>query len=245
MLPTPMFKIIRQEADWIIAEKPAPLLIHPTRPDGEPTFWNALQEEFPNESLCLMNRLDRETSGLVLISRNTVAASTLGKMVMARQIHKSYLALVAGEAPVAGVIDQPIGRKSDFEASDIYVLQIIHPEGKSAETHYRRIETRVYKGQPISLLEVELLTGRMHQIRVHLQSIGHSVIGDKLYGPDTSYYLRVVENGWSEDMKDRLYIRRQALHASNMEFQWQGTSISTHSSLPKDLLEFWNSCKPL
>jgi 23S rRNA pseudouridine1911/1915/1917 synthase len=238
--PSPI-EIIAENPDWIIASKPAPLLIHPTRPDGEITFWHLLQQQFPGEHLCLMNRLDRETSGLVLVSRNKETSSLLGKMAMNRLIHKRYLALVQAVPPESGLIDQPIARKSDFGKSNIYVLQIIHPQGKSAQTRYRRLETRVHQDQPVSLIEVELLTGRMHQIRVHLQSIGHPVIGDKLYGPDTNYYLRVVESGWNEDMKEKLLLRRQALHASHLEFTWQGKNISVDSTLPADLNDFWTS----
>jgi len=235
--------LVQETKDWIAATKPAPLLIHPTRPDNEYTFWHALQERYPAEELFLLNRLDRETSGLVLVSRNKEASSTLGKMMMNRAIHKRYLALVEGQPPATGSIDQPIGRKSDFESSDIYVLQIIHPDGKQALTRYRTIETRRHQDQPVSLLEVELLTGRMHQIRVHLQSIGHPVIGDKLYGPDPSHYLRVVEHGWSDGMLEHLHLRRQALHASFLEFEWQEKTISIQSPLPADLLEFWNACR--
>ncbi|MEM6884157.1 MAG: RluA family pseudouridine synthase [Verrucomicrobiota bacterium] len=235
--------IVREEYDWLIVSKPAPLLIHPTRPDDEFTLWHALQERYPADNLFLLNRLDRETSGLVLVSRNKETSSCLGKMMMHRLIHKRYLALVSGATPPNDRIDAPIGRKSDFEVSDIYVQQIIHPAGKAAQTHYRTLETRQYQGQAVSLLEIELLTGRMHQIRVHLQSTGHPVIGDKLYGPDPAHYLRVVEHGWSNDMLESLHLRRQALHASRLEFEWGGEVISIQSELPKDLQSFWDSCK--
>jgi len=163
---------------------------------------------------------------------------------MNRLIRKRYLALVKGCPPEQGIIDQPIGRKSDFETSEIYVLQIIHPNGKLAKTKFQRLETRIFRDHPVSLIEIELLTGRMHQIRVHFQHIGYPVIGDKLYGPDTKFYLQVVESGWHPSMIDQLYIRRQALHASYLEFEWQGKIVSFNSPLPDDLQKFWDSCTP-
>lgn len=232
----------RVTPDWVIAEKPAPLLIHPTRPDGEPTFWKAMLDQFPGEELCLMNRLDRETSGLVLVSRNKETSSILGKMGMERRIQKSYLALVSGEPPDEGEIDQPLLRRADVEESPTYVQQIVHPEGKPARTRFRKLETRQHGKQAISLLEVELLTGRMHQIRVHFQHLGFPVIGDKLYGPDLEYYLRVHRDGWDDSMLEGLLLRRQALHAHRLAFDWKDEHIEVISPLPDDLRSFWEGC---
>ncbi|MEM1158844.1 MAG: RluA family pseudouridine synthase [Verrucomicrobiota bacterium] len=236
--------LVKVHPDWVVAIKPAPLLIHPTRPDGEYTFWQALQEHFPGEELCLMNRLDRETSGLVLASRHRATSSKLGKMAMNRRIQKSYYALVHGTPPDEGLIDQPLGRKTDFEPSPIYVLQIVHPQGKAAQTRYRRVETRHYRKQPVSLVEVELLTGRMHQIRVHFQFIGHPIIGDKLYGPSTDYYLQTVASGWNDSMLDALWLRRQALHAHQMAFMWNDEPVRISIPLPDELAQFWKACDP-
>lgn len=189
-----------------------------------------------------MNRLDRETSGLVLLSRNKETSSTLGKMGMARKIQKSYFALVSGKPPEKGEIEQPILRRADIEPSPTYVQQIVHPDGKHASTRFRTLETRYHRDNPISLVEVELLTGRMHQIRVHFQHIGFPVIGDKLYGPDMEYYLQVHRNGWDDSMLEGLLLRRQALHAHRLAFEWKGESIEVTSPLPDDLRSFWERC---
>ncbi|MGF1678870.1 MAG: RluA family pseudouridine synthase [Candidatus Methylacidiphilales bacterium] len=240
-----MPQVVREHPDWLVVDKPAPLLIHPTRPDGEFTLWHSLQESYPDEQLCLLNRLDRETSGLVLVGRHPAASSCLGKMAMERVIEKRYLAIVHGVTEPDGEIAARIGRRASFEPADIYVEQIIHPDGKPALTRFCRLETRAILDHPFSLLSVELMTGRMHQIRVHFQSIGHPVVGDKLYGPDRRYYLKVVESGWEESMRSDLLLRRQALHACRLAFTYQGEDVCVESPLPEELVSFWDGMNPL
>jgi 23S rRNA pseudouridine1911/1915/1917 synthase len=231
--------------DFLIVEKPAPLLIHPTRPDGTFTLLHWLQEQYPDETLAIINRLDRETSGLVLVSRHRGAASDLGKMTMRREIHKTYLALCAGQPDDSGTIKEPLARIGLHHGSRIYLKQGVHPEGAAATTHFRRIETRRHpQAGLISLVELRLETGRLHQIRVHLAHLGHPVIGDKLYGPDDSLYLEFIDQGWTPRHQSLLYLPRQALHANHLTFTWQGTPHPITSPLPADLDTFWNQHPP-
>lgn len=226
--------------DWVAVVKPPHLLIHPTRPDGEDNLWDRAKAEIGADGLSLVNRLDRDTSGLVLLARRPAVASILGKLTMERGIQKRYLVLVCGEAPDSGTIDAPLGRICAVRDHPIYVQQGVVDEGQAAVTHFRRLAQRWRGGQPVSLLEVTLGTGRLHQIRVHLQHAGLPVVGDKLYGPDAQYYLDCIEHGWTEAMEQDLWIRRHALHAYAIAFPWEGADVALSIPLAPDLSEFWD-----
>ncbi len=239
----PSLFIVAEEAEWLAVAKPPHLLIHPTRPDGEANLWDQVRDQFPGESLSLVNRLDRDTSGLVLVARTSAAASVLGKLTMERKIQKRYLALVVGEAPESGTIDAPIGRLCAYQEHPIYVQQGVIEQGQSAVTHFRKLDQRMRGQQPISLLEVTLETGRLHQIRVHLQHIGFPVVGDKLYGPDSRFYLDCIEHGWTQEMEQALWLRRHALHAYALAFPWESTEVRISIPLAPDLHSFWEGTR--
>ncbi len=228
-------QVVLERADWLVVNKPANMLIHPTRPDGRPTLWHALQEAYPDEALALINRLDRETSGLVITARNKKAASALGKAMMRREIGKFYFAIVHGEAPERGVIEEPIDRLGKYGEFRIYLKQGVVAQGHPCKTIFERIEVR----ERFSLLRVELETGRLHQIRVHLSHIGHPVVGDKIYGADEKFYLDFIERGWTDEMQRVLLLPRHALHACRVAFDWEGERVVVDSVLPKDLEDFW------
>jgi 23S rRNA pseudouridine1911/1915/1917 synthase len=237
-------KIVQQHEDWLLVNKPAHFLVHPTRPDGNRTLIDQVREQFPTETLSIINRLDRETSGLVLISRHREAASLLGKMTIARQIKKSYLVIVEGKSPPGGTVLSRLARLADYDLSRIYVKQGVRPEGCSAVTRFRRLEwRRDEKGRDFSLVEVELETGRLHQIRVHFQHLGHSVIGDKLYGPSDQCYLDFIERGWTQELAEKLILSRQALHAYQVELMWKNQLYQVQTALPDDLQLFWDSLR--
>jgi 23S rRNA pseudouridine1911/1915/1917 synthase len=241
-----MVHVICEHPDWLVVEKPAHLLVHPTKPGGPRTLWDELKERFPGETLSLINRLDRETSGLVLVSRHAGAASILGKLTMARAIGKTYLALVSGETPPDGEIDAPLDRLGKTTPSVIYLKQAVVPGGYPALTRYRRIGVRVHgSGTKISLLEIGLATGRLHQIRVHLASIGHPVVGDKIYGPDEMHYLDFIREGWTPAMEKALWLRRHALHAFRLAFAYGGREWEAVSPLASDLQSFWDGLAPV
>jgi 23S rRNA pseudouridine1911/1915/1917 synthase len=208
--------LLAQHADFLVVAKPPHLLSHPTRPDGEPTLLGWLQAKYPGEFVALVNRLDRETSGTILVARTPEAASRLGTMTMRREIHKYYLALVSGRVEAEhGIIDAPIGRLGISEENPIWLRRGVIPPGdpqerKTSEARSefwrlavsdegdRRPEVDGYlKG--ISLLRLQAHTGRLHQLRVHLAHIGHPVIGDKIYGPDPNLYLKFIAEGWTEE----------------------------------------------
>ena len=234
-------EIVREHADWLVVNKPAHLLIHPTRPDGQFTLLEWIKNRYPGAFIAIINRLDRETSGLVLAARSSLAASQLGKMTMRREIKKKYLALVWGEAPESGSVLAPIDRQGKHRPSVIHVKQAVIEGTYHAVTHFSRLAVKSSaNGEKFSLLEVELETGRLHQIRVHLSHIGFPVVGDKIYGPNEMFYLNFIEKGWTEEMQQTLLLKHHALHASSLAFDWHDEKIAISVPLPTDLQEFWH-----
>jgi 23S rRNA pseudouridine1911/1915/1917 synthase len=262
--------LLAQHADFLVVAKPPDLLSHPTRPDGKPTLLGWLQEKFPGEFVALVNRLDRETSGTVLVARSPEAASRLGGMTMRREIHKYYLALVSGRVEAEhGLIDAPIGRLGISAENPIWlrrgVIATDDPDGrKSAEarSEFWRLAVsgteaigngvagtiafpngvwdRGEAGKSISLLRLQAHTGRLHQLRVHLAHIGHPVIGDKIYGPDPSLYLKFIAEGWTAEHQRVLGLRRHALHAHELRFAWNGEELAFIAPVAEDMKELAN-----
>jgi 23S rRNA pseudouridine1911/1915/1917 synthase len=233
--------ILACHADFLVVDKPSNLISHPTKPDGKPTLLGRLQEQFPGEFVALVNRLDRETSGTVLVARSPEAASRLGTLTMQRLVHKYYLALVSGRvAAEHGVIDAPIGRLGLSPENPIWLRQgVLAPDdaqgrkSAAARTEFWRLAA----GDGMSLLRLQAHTGRLHQLRVHLAHLGHPVIGDKIYGPDPNLYLKFIAEGWTEEHQRALGISRHALHAHEMRFPWNGEELVFIAPMPGDLRE--------
>jgi 23S rRNA pseudouridine1911/1915/1917 synthase len=232
--------IVSERADWLVVNKPAHLLVHPTRPDGQFTLLEWIKRRFAGEFAAIVNRLDRETSGLVLVARSPAAASRLGKLTMRREIRKTYRAIVSGHAPARGVIDAPLDRVSKRAPAVVHIRQGVTVGGYPAVTHYQRLAVKTAAdGGRFSLLELALETGRLHQIRVHLAHLGHPVVGDKIYGPDECCYLRFIEHGWTPDLAALLLLPRHALHAATLTFTWDDEPVTVSVPWPEDLREFW------
>lgn len=233
--------ILAEADDWRAVHKPSGLLCHPTRPGGPVTLREWSIERFPNELNACINRLDRETSGIVLMARTREGASSLGKQIMRRTVEKNYLALVYGSPPEEQTIDAPLARLGDHGPSEIHLKQGVIAAGSPALTRFRCLETRQHPtAGAISLLACFPETGRLHQIRVHLAHIGHPVVGDKIYGPDDRAYLEFIETGWTPSLESRLHLPRHALHASGVSFTWGTERIHVEDPLPTDLASFWN-----
>lgn len=221
--------------DFAVIYKPAHLLIHPTRPDGQYTLLEWLRNHFPDRAVSLVNRLDRETSGLVLAALHPEAASLLGQMTMRREINKDYLALVEGRPDATeGLINAPIGRLGLSETNPVHIRQAVKDDGAPAQTEYRVLST----SGGYSLLRVKTLTGRLHQIRVHLASVGTPVVGDKIYGPDAAFYLKFIAEGWTEELAHALKLNRHALHAYSLAFTWKEQALRFSYPLPDDMADF-------
>jgi 23S rRNA pseudouridine1911/1915/1917 synthase len=242
-LYTPDFKVIDETEDYLVVDKPPHLMVHPSVPGNPPTLLDGLEALCAYELACgdhlsLINRLDRETSGIVLVAKHKAAARTLGMAMERREFRKSYLAVVWGwPQEDTFLIDGPLLRKGEVEPSPVWVKQIVHPEGKESQTRFevvRRFERETTNGTRFALVRCHPLTGRMHQIRVHAAHSGHAIVGDKLYGPDQRCYLDFIETGWTPDLERVLLLDRQALHAAFLGWN----DRAWNSPLPADLARF-------
>ena len=230
--------IVYEHPHFLIVDKPAGWLVHPTRPDGTFTLIDWLRDHYPEEFLSLVSRLDRETSGLLLVARGKDNASLFGKMQQRREIHKSYLALVHGQPPESGLIDQPLDRLGKHQPSRIYIRQAVIPGTYTAVTEFKMIGTRNHPNHgAISLVEASPKTGRLHQIRAHFEFLGFPVINDKIYGKDDQYFIDYIDKVTKKTSK----IGRHCLHSSKLSFSYGPDEISQEIGLAKDLAEIWNA----
>jgi 23S rRNA pseudouridine1911/1915/1917 synthase len=238
------FHIIAETKDLIVIDKPPLLLTHPTKPSGPITLWDRLNELLIYEKtvggqVSIINRLDRETSGLILVAKNYQAARYSAIAMEQGAIKKEYLALVSGfMKKEEQVINAPIIRLGEVAQSKIWLKRAIHSQGVAAITrvHVEKKYTHPRYGA-LSLLRCYPMTGRTHQIRLHLSSIGHPVIGDKIYGPSEENYLEFIQTGWTENLAKALLLPRQALHSTAMEIVYDGKHYRWESELPSDLKE--------
>jgi len=238
------FRVIDETEDWVVVDKPAPLIVHPANNKPEPTLLGGLENLYSYEiengaCLGIITRLDRETSGLVLVAKHTAAARELGMIFERREAHKEYLAISKGWPESDGwTCDARICRGGGIGPADIWVRQVVHESGKECSTGFVVEQRFLRDGERFSLVRCFPQTGRMHQIRVHLAVSGYPIAGDKLYSRDGAEYLEWMERGWTDDLARRLVLPRHALHAAVLEIAWQGGDLRWESCLSADLLDF-------
>lgn len=219
--------VVYEDNDIALIDKPAGMTVHPGAGHDSETLVNAAVAHWPRiadvgepDRPGVVHRLDRDTSGLLVIALTGGAYSRLSEMIRNREITRIYTALVHGHPESsAGVVDAPIGRDPHHRTR-----QAVVEDGRPSRTHYRVAS----EYEDFSLLEVRLETGRMHQIRVHLDAIGHPVAGDRTYGKRQADKKTAVGK-----------LKRQFLHASKLEFSHPvtGKQVSVTSELPEDLDE--------
>jgi 23S rRNA pseudouridine1911/1915/1917 synthase len=238
------FPIIEETCDYVVVDKPALLLTHPKKPDGTPTLWKALREVLAFEianggQVSIVNRLDRETSGLILVAKTPAAARRFGSLMQRQGFVKEYQAIVWGWPEwETRIVDAPLDRQGNHRPSAIWLKQAICDSGSPARTDFQvmdRFEKHTTNGDRFALIRARPMTGRTHQIRVHLASIGHSVVGDKIYGPDENLYLEFIRTGWTHELEEKLLMPRHALHA----FRLAGDeNLAWEAPLPADMANF-------
>jgi len=238
-------EVIAEEEGFLVVEKPAGILIHPTRPGEERTFWHALRELLAYEvanghSIGIITRLDRETSGLVLVAKSSEASRHLGDLMFHHKIRKTYLAICYGW-PVEDrfVAEEPIVRLGEVQPVNVWLRRGVHPSGAVAKTEFEVLQRTHLKNSetPVSLVRARPLTGRTHQIRVHLAHAGFPIVGDKLYAGGEQSYLEFIRDGWTSKLAEKLHHSRHALHASGLEWKDGAQKHDCFSPLPKDLVE--------
>ncbi|CBA61782.1 putative pseudouridylate synthase [Clostridioides difficile R20291] len=211
-------QIIYDDFDIIMVNKPPFMVVHPTKSHYDKTIANGISYYIDNQKenvkIRFVNRLDMNTSGLVIVAKNAYAHHTLSTAMSENKVEKKYITVVDGIIKEnEGTIDEPIYRPTEDS-----IKRIIDERGQSSVTHYKVIE----RLENATVLEVSLETGRTHQIRVHMAHIGHGIIGDELYG-----YV------------DEELINRQALHAYKLEFEQPRTKekLKFKADIPEDMKE--------
>ena len=238
----PDFAVLDETEDYIVVNKPAHLLVHPSKPGNPPTLLDGLEGllafDIANGArLSIINRLDRDTSGIVLIAKNPQAARLFCIAMERRQFKKGYQAIVFGwPERDTFEVDAPLLRKGEITPSTIWLKQMMHPDGAASFTRFRVLQRLERDSQKFALIEATPVTGRMHQIRVHLQHTGHSIVGDKIYGPSEGWYLKFIDDGWSDEMEHALLMKRHALHAFTLSLP--GHDLHWEAPLPRDMMTF-------
>ncbi|WP_019141114.1 RluA family pseudouridine synthase [Noviherbaspirillum massiliense] len=182
--PEPMdLPILHEDAAILVIDKPAGLVVHPAAGNWSGTLLNGLLHHVPALAgvprAGIVHRLDKDTTGLMVVTKSLEAQTDLVRQLQARSVKRDYLALVWGMPQIGGKVEAPIGR---HPRDRIRMAVSRHESAKPAITHYERLATGKLDGRPVSLLRCKLETGRTHQIRVHMQSIGFPLVGDALYG---------------------------------------------------------------
>lgn len=220
--------IVYEDEAILVLNKPPFMLVHPTPNHPLGTLANGLryyyqQNHEKTDVVRLVSRLDRDTSGLVLVAKNANVHTVLSKQMESNQIIKSYLAVTVGQFKEhEGTIDAPIGKLADDP-----IRRGVVASGQKAITHFKVIKS----SEQASLVALQLETGRTHQIRVHLAYIGHSIVKDPLYGL-----------GHTMTLKQEVNMNRQALHAARLEFSHPitGKALSFQAKIPEDFQQLLN-----
>jgi 23S rRNA pseudouridine1911/1915/1917 synthase len=225
--------VVFEDDDILVIDKPAGLVVHPAAGNYQGTLLNGLLHAYPSLRALpragIVHRLDKDTTGLMVIAKTLPAQTHLVEQMQARSVSRKYVAFVVGVCPAEGTVDAPIGR----DPKDRKKMAVVRSGGKEAVTHYRRLG----RFGPFSLLRLRLETGRTHQIRVHMAHIGFPLLGDPNYGKKLPKSLDI-----SVELHERLQgFGRQALHAERLALTHPitGRSCEWHAPWPDDFQEIY------
>lgn len=223
--------ILHEDEAVVVLNKPGDVVCHPSKAGPWSSLVGAVREGLGLAHVHLVFRLDRETSGVVVVAKTPSAASRLQKAMQQRRVGKVYQAILMGELAEPVTVDQPLG---DDTASPLYVKTTVRPDGAAAVTHF----TPLVSAGGFTLARVVTETGRKHQIRAHAHWLGRPLVGDKIYGPDDRLYLDFIDSGWTPVLAEKLLLSRQALHCAEIDFQAAGADRVYAAPLAADLRAF-------
>jgi 23S rRNA pseudouridine1911/1915/1917 synthase len=230
--------IVYEDGDLVVVNKPGDVVCHPSKAGPWSSLVSAVREHAGLDTAHLVFRLDRETSGVVVLAKHPKAASRLQKAMQNRKVGKTYLAILTGELERPISIDQPLG---DDTTSAVFMKSAVVEGGQPSITHFEPLA--VAKGDSlarkgVSLARVVTETGRKHQIRAHAQWMGHSLVGDKIYGPDAQLFLDFIDQGWTQALEEKLFMPRQALHCFEIDLRMAGWDHVFRAPLAADMTAF-------
>ncbi len=223
--------IVYEDERLLVVNKPGDIVCHPSKAGPWSSLVGALREYAKLDVVHLIFRLDRETSGIVVLAKDPKMASRLQRAMQERKVGKAYLAVLTGELTRPVTVNQPLG---DDTASPVFVKSCVRPDGQASISHF----TPVVSANGFTLVRVVTETGRKHQIRAHAQWLGHLMVGDKIYGPDARCYLDFIDHGWTPALAAKLLMERQALHCAEIDLRPAGLEYVFTAPMPADLREF-------
>lgn len=227
--------IVHEDEALLVVNKPGDVVCHPSKAGPWSSLVGALREHTGLATVHLVFRLDRETSGIVVLAKDPRTAGRLQSAMAERRVGKTYFAILAGRLDTAVTVQRPLG---DDVSSPVFTKSAVVGEGQGrpAETCFEPVAVSHSNGY--TLVRVVPATGRKHQIRAHAHWLGHPLVGDKIYGPDARLYLEFIAGGWTPALALRLLLPRQALHCAAIDFTPAGLPWRFAAPLPADLAEF-------